>query len=212
MAMWTVASAVQGARGAGQDRVVTDGDGPRWLLVLADGAGGSGGGASAAEAVVAGVAGRFTDRTRRPASALEIEDCLTGCDRAPLGGETTAVVVVVDGNDVRGASVGDSEAWLVNRRTGDVRVLTEFQVRKPLLGRSEAIVTAFVATASVDDLLLIGSDGLFKYIARANLLALVAAMTDLVALPAALIAAVRLPSGGLQDDVSVIVAACGAGE
>jgi len=182
------------------------------LLVLADGAGGSGGGASAAEAVVAGVAGRFTDRTRRPASALEIEDCLTGCDRAPLGGETTAVVVVVDGNDVRGASVGDSEAWLVNRRTGDVRVLTEFQVRKPLLGRSEAIVTAFVATASVDDLLLIGSDGLFKYIARANLLALVAAMTDLVALPAALIAAVRLPSGGLQDDVSVIVAACGAGE
>ena len=210
MAMWTVASAVQGARGAGQDRVVTDGDGPRWLLVLADGAGGSGGGASAAEAVV-GVAGRFTDRTRRPASALEIEDCLTGCDRAPLGGETTAVVVVVDGNDVRGASVGDSEAWLVNRRTGDVRVLTEFQVRKPLLGRSEAIVTAFAATASVDDLLLIGSDGLFKYIARAKLLALVAT-TDVVALPAALIAAVRLPTGGLQDDVSVIVAVWRDGE
>jgi serine/threonine protein phosphatase PrpC len=207
MAMWTVASAVQGARGAGQDRVVTDGDGDRWLLVLADGAGGSGGGAGAAEAVVAGVVAQL----RRSASALEIEDSLTACDRAPLGGETTAVVVVVDGSEVRGASVGDSEAWLINRRNRDVRVLTEYQVRKPLLGRSEAIVAAFAAAATVDDVLLIGSDGLFKYIARAKLLALVAA-TDVVALPAALIAAVRLPSGGLQDDVSVIVAAWRDGE
>ncbi len=206
MAIWTVASAVQGARGAGQDRVVTDGDAHRWLLVLADGAGGSGGGAGAAEAVVAGVVAQL----RPPASASEIEDCLTACDRAALGGETTAVIVVVDGREVRGASVGDSEAWLINRRTGDVRVLTEYQVRKPLLGRSEAIVTAFAVAASVDDVLLIGSDGLFKYIARAKLLALVAT-TDVLALPTALIAAVRLPNGGLQDDVSVIVAAWSEG-
>lgn len=52
--------------------------------------------------------------------------------------------------------------------------------------------------------LVVGSDGLFKYAPRVRLLELVRT-TDLDLLPAALVQLARLPSGGLQDDIAVVV-------
>jgi serine/threonine protein phosphatase PrpC len=173
---------IRGAGGAGQDRAVVAGS----RIVLADGAGGTARGARAAERAVAQLAA---------SDDFEAVDA----ELVTLGGQATAVAIAIEGATLRGASVGDSEAWLVNG--DDVTVLTERQQRKPLLGDGGLPVpfsSRFVGT------LVVGSDGLFKYVARAHIVAACTAATvDEVA--EALIAAAELPSGGLQDDVSVIV-------
>jgi serine/threonine protein phosphatase PrpC len=173
---------IRGARGAGQDRALVVGT----RIVLADGAGGTARGAHAAERAVA---------------MLTVGDDFDAVDRElmALGGQATAVAITVDGETLRGASVGDSEAWLVD---GDaVHVLTRYQRRKPLLGDGGIAVTF---TAPLDGTLVVGSDGLFKYGARELIVAACGRATvDETA--DALMAAVELPGGALQDDVSLIV-------
>ena len=55
---------------------------------------------------------------------------------AAIGGQITAVLVAVTAEGVVGASVGDSEAWIV--RVDDVVKLTDGQQREPLLGTGDA--------------------------------------------------------------------------
>jgi PPM family protein phosphatase len=180
-------------REPGQDRAavfVRDGG---LVIALADGAGGTSNGALAADAVIAAAercAGDWVEALR----AVD-EDPRLG------GGETTAVVLELDGSGIRGASVGDSEAWLVDGDTVDV--LTHGQRRKPLLGGGAEPV-AFDARALGTATLVVGSDGLFRYARRADI-ARIARERDLVAAVARLVALVRLPTGELQDDVSVVV-------
>ena len=78
-----------------------------------------------------------------------------------LPGETTTVLLIVDGNRLYGASVGDSEAWMLG--TANLR-LTASQQRKPLLGSGAASPVPF--SAVLDGVLLLASDGLFKYTTR----------------------------------------------
>jgi serine/threonine protein phosphatase PrpC len=173
---------VRGARGAGQDRAVVVGS----RIVLADGAGGTARGGQAAERTVALLA------TSDDFEAVDAE-------LVTLGGQATAVAIAIDGGTLRGASVGDSEAWLVDG--AHVHVLTERQQRKPLLGDG-GVPVAF--SSRFAGTLVVGSDGLFKYVARGHIVAACTAATvDEVA--EALIAAAELPNGGLQDDVSVVV-------
>jgi serine/threonine protein phosphatase PrpC len=172
---------IRGARGTGQDRAVVAGS----RIVLADGAGGTARGAAAADRAVA---------------LLAASDDFDAVDAAlaRLGGQATAIVITIEGTALRGASVGDSEAWLVDR---DVTVLTEHQQRKPLLGDG-GLPVAFASPLT--GTLVVGSDGLFKYVAREQIVAACSAATvDEVA--DALIAAAELPGGGLHDDVSVVV-------
>jgi hypothetical protein len=96
---------------------------------------------------------------------------------------TTAVIAEVRGGRVRGASVGDSGAW-------------------PLLGSGEAHPVEF--EAELRGTLLLASDGLFKYAGRADI-ARIGTGPDLKVAAAELIASVRLRSGGLQDDVAVVL-------
>ena len=114
-------------------------------------------------------------------------------------GETTAVVVAVTKAGIVGASVGDSGAILM-RADGDVE-LTRGQVRKPGLGSGMAIVVPFEHEL-VEGTLVAGTDGLLKYATRA---AIRRAALGHAAAEAAreLVELVRLPSGGLQDDVGV---------
>jgi serine/threonine protein phosphatase PrpC len=173
---------VRGARGAGQDRIAVVGS----RIVLADGAGGTARGAQAAERTVA---------------LLAASDDFDAADAAlaALGGQATAVAIAVEGATLRGASVGDSEAWLVHGE--QVHALTERQQRKPLLGDG-GVPVAF--SSPFAGTLVVGSDGLFKYVARERIVAACTAATvDEVA--EALVAAAELPNGGLQDDVSVVV-------
>ena len=75
-------------------------------------------------------------------------------------GETTAVVGKIINNVIMGASVGDSQAWLLGADF-DYQ-LTEFQYAKPLLGSLDAKAIGF-GPMLINDALVIGSDGLFNY-------------------------------------------------
>lgn len=95
---------------------------------------------------------------------------------------------------------------------GDVVIdLTGRQRRKPLLGSGAAVPVGFSATWTAGfsttwtpGTLLIATDGLFKY-APARRVAEIARGADLAAAAEALVEQVRLPSGGLQDDVAVVL-------
>ncbi len=99
-----------------------------------------------------------------------------------------------------GASVGDSELWC--RSEGEWIELTEHQAHKPLVGSGRATPVPF-GTGRVEKLIL-GSDGLFKYAPHKQILDLLDA--DDPELGWKLVDAVRLPNGGLRDDVSFVVA------
>jgi hypothetical protein len=199
---WQITSAP--ARGAGQDRAIVVPVVDGLVVALADGAGGTSGGATAADAVIAAattaavalVAGSplgFLVRLDRAAGRLG-------------GGQCTAIVAHVDGaGGIRGASVGDSAAWLVSDRPGEVAIveLTADQARKPLLGGG-ARATALRPGGLGQATLVIASDGLFAYAARAAIAA-IATGPDLAAIGPALVELVRLPSGALPDDVAIVV-------
>jgi len=190
-------SIIHPARGAGQDRVAILEHEGGVAIVLADGAGGTGDGAAAAERVLACAAEGLAAR-RDP---VEI---LAACDRALAAdgvGLSTAVLALVDGGRVRGASVGDSAAWLVGPDASPVE-LTAHQARRPLLGDGAAIPIAFDAPLGAATL-LVATDGLFTYAPRAAIVAAVARAPTLAAASSALVASARLPSGGLQDDLAL---------
>ena len=117
------------------------------------------------------------------------------------GGQTTAIVAVVGSQGVSGASVGDSELWLVTDTACEV--FSANQRRKPLLGHPSAVAMPFRARISTGTLLA-ASDGLFKYANRARICA-VGRHPNTMAIPEMLVSLVRLPSGALQDDVAVAV-------
>jgi len=169
------------------------------LLAVADGAGGTGSGAQAAEAALAAFPGG--DLAALDPAALACHLAAADARVATTGGETTCVLAVVSGGVVRGASVGDSQAWLVGD-DGTVVDLTGGQRRKPLLGsgRAEAVPFGPVPLAGT---LLLGSDGLFNYVPRARIVELARA-ADLDGVPAALVEAARLRDGSLWDDIAII--------
>ena len=110
------------------------------------------------------------------------------------------MALVADGM-VQGASVGDSEAWLVS--DADDVVLTAGQSRKPLVGSRRCAAVAF-GPVPMQGTLVLGSDALFKYCPRERLLGIVRS-AELEAIPELLLRAARLPSGRLQDDFAVLV-------
>jgi len=165
------------------------------VVALADGAGGSRGGAAAAQAIVDAV--RDADDTDWTTLMLRVDDAF-----AVTGGETTAVVLALDGDAVVGASVGDSGAWWIDDQ--GIIDLTEKQIRKPLIGTGESSPFAFRLRGLERGTLLVASDGLWKY-AKADDIARVARTADLAAAAAGLVDLVRLPTGTLQDDVAIVL-------
>lgn len=167
------------------------------VLVVADGAGGTGDGARAAEAVIAAVATNLELHDAEAWAAL-----LARVDMALRHGETTVVVVSIAGDQLRGASVGDSGAWLID--ADGYRVLTEGQPRKPLLGSGRAVPVPFAASLG-ERTLLLASDGLLNYTSPQRITDLAMAST-LPGLAKRLCDLVRLRSGALPDDVAVLLA------
>ena len=184
---------------SGADRAIAVPSEAGYFVAVADGAGGTGGGASAADRLILAL----TKLTAQAASAdwwsvlLELDEELAG-----RGGETTAVVAFVDSDRVRGASVGDSAAWLISP-AGEMTDLTVHQRRKPLIGSGEALPVEFEAELRGGRLLL-ATDGLTKYVTAERICAL-ATKGSVVKAADSLTACVRLPSGGLQDDVAVVI-------
>jgi serine/threonine protein phosphatase PrpC len=137
-------------------------------------------------------------------SATECVTWLQGLDRGLVAvGQATTIVARTSAGSIFGASVGDSEAWLV--RAHEVVELTERQDRKPLLGSGLARPVPF-GPVPCDAQLLLASDGLFKYVAHDRIRHIVRTYPLLEAADV-LIAAARLRSGNLQDDVALILSA-----
>jgi PPM family protein phosphatase len=170
------------------------------LLALADGAGGCAGGAEPAELLRAHV------RDVGVASSADWNVVLQQIDAQLLNsasaGECAGLVADVRGELLRGASVGDSGAWLLS---GDwIRDLTGSQARKPLLGSGRATVCAF-GPVPLKGRLLLASDGLLiKHVERDRIaaLALEGSLSEAVG---ALVRAAQLPNGKLQDDIAVVL-------
>ena len=203
MPLFATATLLLPPRG-GQDRLAIQQFDDRIVLVVADGAGGMRGGAEAAQfacdrvmqlaAASAGTARGWTERLHT------IDQELSGSDH---GGQTTLVVAEIWNGQVCGASVGDSEAWLLGDH-GAMRDLTEHQQRKPLLGSGAARPCAFGPMDMAGHRLLMGTDGLFRYAAKDRVLD-VAAGTVIPRVPSLVTDLARLPNGEFQDDVAVIV-------
>jgi PPM family protein phosphatase len=185
------------ARQVGDDRAEVFSRPGGHLLVLADGAGGTSGGAAAADAVLAGALTFF------PNSSSDCVRFLQDLDqKLTTVGQSTAVVLVLTDSAVLGASVGDSTAWLVG--PADITDLTQHQKTKPLLGSGNAVPIGFGPLPFVGRV-LIGSDGLFKYVSHDRIVNLASSLPFADA-AAGLVGAARLRSGALQDDIAVVVA------
>ncbi len=197
---WTTKNVACGVHS--QDRVAIHVHDGITLVVLADGAGGMAGGGEAAQAVL-DARSAWSLRQALESSGTACVHWLQAIDRmlatSPAGGQCTAIVAVIDGVRIVGASVGDSEAWLVE--SGSVRDLTEHQHRKPLVGSGRATAIPFAA-ACVGARLLVASDGLFKYTTRERIVDAVH-LSDLNDAIRTLVESVRLRSGALQDDISI---------
>lgn len=198
------ASIVEGWTGPSEDRVEIIATPRCCVIVVADGAGGTSGGAAAAETVVREVksaaVGSEDLRTAKDWCRL-----LAAVDRKLFDGaigQSTAVIATVTARDVEGASVGDSEAWLIKPHA--CTVLTEQQRRKPLLGDGAATPVPFAAEFKAADTLLAGTDGLFKYSTHQRICE-AALQPNLQHALRELVDSVRLRSGKLQDDVGLVI-------
>jgi serine/threonine protein phosphatase PrpC len=175
------------------------------VAVVADGAGGIRGGIQASAALIEVVRSVAQD------PAFDVHDGDMWCSllreadatlAARSIGETTVVVVAVGSAGITGVSAGDSEAWIVSAESIDDLTCDQ---KRPRLGSGRAMPVGF-RRADVDGLLLVATDGLFKYASPERISA---AVRESGASEAAerLTALVRLPSGSYQDDVGIVVVA-----
>lgn len=188
---------VVAARGSGQDRARVFECDNGCVVALADGAGGTGNGATAAQVIIDAVGAIVA------ASGVDWSTLLADLDADPrlAGGQSTAVVLALSDTGIVGASVGDSVAWLITNSS--VVELTDGQDRKPLVGDGCSPFRV-MALPLGSGTLLVASDGLHRY-AKQSEIAQIAKSPDLTAAARALVELVRLPSGGLQDDISIVL-------
>ena len=119
-----------------------------------------------------------------------------------LAGETTCVLVVVTPDEVFGASAGDSGAWLIPA-SGSLVDLTRGQQRKPFIGTGCMKPVCFRHQATIGRL-LVATDGLLKYASPEQIIDICRQHPTDVA-TRRLVELVRYPSGGLPDDVTLIL-------
>lgn len=203
-----VATAAASYREATEDRLGVHQLDGGVVVVVADGVGGVSGGGRAADLAlkIVGEAiehGTFNLFSPSPWVELLIHaDAIVASDRH--AGETTIVVVAIaeDGHVV-GASCGDSGAVVVTT-SGDLDGLTSKQQKKRRLGSGRAMPVSF-ERAVLNGTLVVATDGLFSYARPEEIARVAVEHKDLDEAVEALVRAVRLPSGGLQDDVAVVV-------
>lgn len=216
-------------RAASEDRaeVIETGEAGTVVLVVADGVGGRENGGPAAQKAVGLVREAVStgaDARRLGSDARAWHRLLTEIDRALFddldAGETTLAAVCVTPRRIVGASVGDSEAWLVT--AGGHFDLTGAQVRKPYLGSGAARPVPFAlnlppppgnpeSPSSSAAVLLMATDGLFKYAPPERILdtattAAVEPDADLNETARRLAELARSSgSGNLYDDIAVLL-------
>jgi serine/threonine protein phosphatase PrpC len=188
-----------------EDRAEVFHRGSDLVVVVADGAGGMRGGARASAALIENVRSVAADHSLNVHDDGLWSGLLMEADAALAArrvGETTGVVVVVGTGGVTGVSVGDSEAWVVSAKSVDD--LTRHQER-PRLGSGRATPVVF-HRAGVGGVLLVATDGLFRYASPERISATVRAC-EASRVAQRLTKLVQMPSGAYQDDVGIVVVA-----
>ncbi len=173
-------------------------------FVVAEGSGGLGGGGRAATLVVQAFAREIANDAHVDdptwwTDVLRVIDLQLARDHD--AGESTAVVGLLDHGALLGASVGDSEAWLIG--ASHVTIVTEAQQRRPRLGTGGANPVAFAAALG-SDTLLVATDGLFGSVRP---VAICEAIRTVRAehRGAALVDLARGKSGRLHDDLGIVL-------
>lgn len=134
--------------------------GPIVWFALADGVGGQAGGREAAELVCGGLSRLMGSTMPDPFALQELLMDLDGDLFAdPAAGLTTAIVGAIGSGVLVGASVGDSELWLL--QSDHHEVVTRHQYRRPMLGSGVSMPIVFESQISAGMAVLIGTDGLF---------------------------------------------------
>ena len=186
-----------------QDRGLVLHDGPRLVLCIADGAGGRSGGAEAASLAVK----LIRDDVFRLNNGAACVEALRLMDEAmardSVAGETTCALAIVTPEEIFGASVGDSGVWWIPEN-GNLLILTEGQQRKPFVGSGGAWPVPF-QRRNQPGWLLLATDGLLKYTSAERIVGVCREQPVEVA-TRQLIELVRYASGGLPDDVTVVLA------
>ncbi|MFT5687169.1 MAG: serine/threonine protein phosphatase PrpC [Myxococcota bacterium] len=183
------------SHGAGEDRLAVWLEGETLVVVVCDGAGGIPGGGRAADLAMAGLIRGLPGDAEALLTALDhhlLDDAFAG--------ESTAVVAVVTGAGVVGASCGDSTALL------DGVELTGGQHKKRRLGSGRALPVRFSGSGSR---LLVCTDGLSSVV-RGEQVAAAMSKRSLQRAAQALTEAARLPSGKLVDDLAFVLVDIGS--
>ena len=185
-----------------QDRGLVVHDGSRVVLCVADGAGGLSGGAAAANMAVEFVRQNVSRMNNADACAELLRRADESISNAPNAGETTCALAVVTREKLFGASVGDSGVWLISD-AGTFMDLTRGQQRRPFIGSGSAWPIPFQHPMQ-RGLLLLATDGLLKYTAAERIVGTCREHPSDVAAQR-LIELVRVASGALPDDVTVVI-------
>jgi serine/threonine protein phosphatase PrpC len=204
---FTHATRLASYRKATEDRAVVIDLDDRIVVLVADGAGGITHGGAAADAVVELVRDRAHD-------LVDVQTCIELLREADhivqaTGGETTAVLLVIDDAGLYGASAGDSEAWIV--KDGTVDELTAKQHKKRRIGSGRAVPVGF-ERIGVEGTVVVGSDGLFRYTTAERIASVVTMATTVDDAAEGLLGLVRTTSNDLLDDVGLAVVMLGADE
>jgi serine/threonine protein phosphatase PrpC len=175
------------------------------IVVLADGAGGIRGGVAASRVLVDGVRSAVSSRTFAADDVRGWADLFQATDRflaANHAGETSGVLVVLGARGIAGVSAGDSEAWVVT--PAQVDDLTTGQHTKSRLGTGRAVPVTF-QRAALEGVLLVGTDGLFKYASK-EVIARIVRASSIGRTAEELVELVRLPSGRFADEAAIFLA------
>jgi serine/threonine protein phosphatase PrpC len=186
-----------------EDRVTLLEVGRSCLIVVAYGVGGLEFGDRAAELVVGVIEESWRESHLDCPSSIgqRLREADTIAFHSSNCGQTSAVVVAVIDGSIFGASVGDSEAWLITDHQHSA--LTSSQHSRPLLGSGKAEPVTF-CRKSPGGVLLVGSDGLFRRV-PSWLACDTCRINDPPEACEMLVQLARLPDGKFSDDVSVVV-------
>lgn len=180
-----------------QDRMEILQFGDKTIIVIADGAGGRSGAAQAAEFIIQSVH-KNIEKLNSPNDCLrhlcELDLLIT---RATDCGETTGIIAVVTQDEIYGANVGDSAAWLF--MSDGKEELT--RIRKPYLGTGVAAPHQF-ARKWCGGTLVAATDGLWKY-TNLELIEWTVRKGNPDGLASELANLTRLRSGAFQDDIAI---------
>jgi serine/threonine protein phosphatase PrpC len=175
------------------------------IVVLADGAGGIRGGVAASRVLVDGVRSAVHGGSFAAEDVHAWADLFQATDRvlaANHAGETSGLLLALGARGIAGVSAGDSEAWVVTATQVDD--LTLAQHTKTRLGTGRAVPVTF-ERATLEGVLLAGTDGLFKYASKEVIARIVRANT-IGRTAEELIELVRLPSGRFADEAAIFLA------